>query len=94
MEPSHLMSCRNSLRNFGISISNYLVPSTPVAHDFVTSNVAFGNGALDLKVDPFTGNAVPSAEIFTTDRLKYASVRTVLKSSSVPGIVEGNFFYR
>ena len=80
-------------RNYGISISNYSVPSKPVTHDFVTSNVAFGDGALNLKVESVTGNAVPSAEIVTTDTLKYASVRTVLKSSPVPGIVEGNFFY-
>ena len=94
MERSPLTFCRTSPRNYGIAISNYPVSSKPVPHDFVTSNVAFGDGALNLKVDAFTGDSVHSAEIITTDKLKYASVRTVLKSSPVPGIVEGNFFYR
>jgi hypothetical protein len=30
----------------------------------------------------------------TQDHFKYASVRTVQKSSKTPGVVEGNFFYR
>lgn len=94
VEPSLLTFCRTSHRDHGISISNYAVSSTPVAHDFAASNVAFGDGALNLKVDAFTGDSVHSAEIITTDKLQYASVRTVLKSSPVAGIVEGNFFYR
>ena len=93
MEPFYLTFCRTSPRNYGIAISNYPVSSKPIAHDFVTSNVAFGDGTLNLKVDAFTGDFVHGAEIITTDKLKYASVRTVLKSSPVPGIVEGNFFY-
>jgi len=56
--------------------------------------VAFGDGALNLKVDAFTGDSIHSAEIITTDKLEYTSVRTVLKSSPVLGIVEGSFFYR
>jgi hypothetical protein len=30
----------------------------------------------------------------TQNTFKYASVRTFLKSSTTPGVVEGNFFYR
>ena len=56
--------------------------------------MAFGDGALNLKVDAFTGDSIHSAEIITTDKLEYTSVRTVLKSSPVLGIVEGSFFYR
>ena len=49
---------------------------------------------MDLKVNAYTGNgSVQSAEIVTNSMFKYASVRTVLKSSGVPGVVEGNFFY-
>ncbi|KIM45489.1 glycoside hydrolase family 16 protein [Hebeloma cylindrosporum] len=84
---------RSFLSNYGITLSNYPVSSTPVAHDFLASNVAFGDGALNLKVNAFTGSSVHSSEIITTDKLKYASVRTVLKSSPVLDIVEGNFFY-
>jgi hypothetical protein len=48
-----------------------------------------------MKVSAYNGNGnIISSEIATNDRFKYASVRTVLKSSGVPGVVEGNFFYR
>jgi hypothetical protein len=47
-----------------------------------------------MKVSAFTGSgSIQSSEIATNDVFKYASVRTVVKSSGVPGVVEGNFFY-
>lgn len=80
-------------RTYNIGISQYGPLGTPVPHDFVASNVAFGNGYLGLKVNAYTSGSVHSAEIVTNDVFKYASVRTVLKSTAVQGIVEGNFFY-
>lgn len=54
-----------------------------------------GNGALNFKVSAYSGSgAIQSAEMATQDHFKYASVRTVQKSSRTPGVVEGNFFYR
>ncbi|KAF8149504.1 concanavalin A-like lectin/glucanase domain-containing protein [Crassisporium funariophilum] len=81
------------LSSHGLTISNYPVQSVPIPHDFVRQNVVTGAGTLDLKVDAFSRDTVASSEILTQDLFKYASVRTVMKSSSVPGIVEGNFFY-
>ncbi|KAG6835996.1 hypothetical protein H0H93_012412 [Arthromyces matolae] len=82
------------LSSNGISISNYGVTFGPVPHTFTPSNLAFGTGSLDMKVSAYSGSgAVLSSEIVTNDVFLYASVRTVLKSSSVAGIVEGNFFY-
>lgn len=67
--------------------------STP--HVFLGSNVALGNGTLDLKVSAYPGSGhIQAAEVTTDDNFKYASVRTVLKSSKTRGVVEGNFFYR
>lgn len=81
--------------SYGLGISNYPINSTPVPRTFVPSNVALGNGALNLKVSQYSGSgAVQSAEVSTHDQFKYASVRTVQKSSKTPGVVEGNFFYR
>ena len=81
-------------RSKGISISNYTVKSTPVAHTFVPGNVALGSGSLDLKVSAYGGTgSVQSSEIVTQDIFQFASVRTMLKSSGVPGVVEGSFFY-
>lgn len=82
------------LNSFGISISNYGISSGPVPRVFVPSNVALGNGALNLKVSAYSGSgSIQSAEISTNDHFESASVRTVLQSSKTPGIVEGNFFY-
>ena len=65
-----------------------------MSYAFVPGNVALGSGSLDLKVSAYEGSGnVQSAEIVTNDIFKYGSVRTVLKSSGVPGVVEGNFFY-
>jgi hypothetical protein len=83
-----------SHRSNGISISNYTINRTPVPYTFVPGNVALGSGSLDLKVSAYQGNgSVQSSEMVTNDIFKFASVRTVLKSSGVPGVVEGNFFY-
>ncbi|KAH0582422.1 hypothetical protein H2248_010365 [Termitomyces sp. 'cryptogamus'] len=47
-----------------------------------------------MKVSAYSGSgAIFSSEMVTNDIFKYASVRTVLKSSPVGGVVEGNFFY-
>jgi len=82
------------LSSNGISISNYPISAGPVPRTFVPQNVALGSGSLDLKVSAYTGSgSIQSSEISTNDVFKYASVRTVLKSSGVPGVVEGNFFY-
>jgi hypothetical protein len=84
-----------SCRANGISISDYTVNRTPVPHTFVPGNVALGSGSLDLKVSAYQGSgSVQSSEIVTQDIFKFASVRTVLKSSGIPGVVEGFFFYR
>jgi len=81
------------LSTYGLSISNYAVNSGPVPHSFLPSNVALGNGTLNLKVSAYSGGSVvDSAEVVTVDTFAYGSVRTVMKSSSVPGVVEGNFF--
>ncbi|KAG5643179.1 hypothetical protein DXG03_001383 [Asterophora parasitica] len=78
----------------GISISNYPISAGPVPRTFTPNNVAFGSGSLDMKVSAYRGSgSVLSSEILTNDLFKYASVRTVLKSSGVPGVCEGNFFY-
>jgi hypothetical protein len=78
----------------GLSISDYTVDRTPLPHTFVPGNVALGSGSLDLKVSAYQGNgSVQSSEVLTDDTFKFASVRTVLKSSGIPGVVEGNFFY-
>ncbi|KAH9484899.1 hypothetical protein JR316_0001801 [Psilocybe cubensis] len=82
------------LGTYNIGISNYgPVPSTPLTHTFVPENVAFGNGYLGLKTSAYASGSVQSGEIVTNDVFMYASVRTVLKSTATPGIVEGNFFY-
>ncbi|KAK0489487.1 concanavalin A-like lectin/glucanase domain-containing protein [Armillaria luteobubalina] len=84
----------NFLSQYGLSISDYNVASTPIAHDFIPGNVLLGNGVLQLKVSSYGGSgSVKSAEVVTDDTFTYASVRTVLKSSTTPGVCEGNFFY-
>ncbi|KAF9448217.1 glycoside hydrolase family 16 protein [Macrolepiota fuliginosa MF-IS2] len=81
------------LSSYGLGVSDYSINSTPVPRTFVPSNVALGNGALNLKVSAFSGGSIQSAEMVTQDQFKYASVRTIQKSSTTPGVVEGNFFY-
>lgn len=82
-------------RSYGLGVSNYQINSSPVARAFTPSNIALGNGALNLKVSAYSGSgAIQSAEMSTQDQFKYASVRTVQKSSTSHGVVEGNFFYR
>ena len=98
MSSSHVTSiCTTeyqAYRSKGISISNYAIEDTPMSYTFVPENVALGSGSVDLKVSAYNGTGnVQSSEILTQDIFKFASVRTVLKSSGVPGVVEGNFFY-
>ncbi|KAG6807665.1 hypothetical protein H0H92_006756 [Tricholoma furcatifolium] len=82
------------LSSYGISISDYSVSSTPVAHTFTPDNVALGTGSLEMTVSAYTGSgAVISSEIVTNELFEFGSVRTVLQSSTTPGVVEGNFFY-
>lgn len=64
-----------------------------LTHTFTPNNIAFVDGALDLKVDRYTGGKVIGAEMGTTFSFKYGSVRTYLKSSTTPGVCEGNFLY-
>ena len=85
-------------RNNGLIISDYPVASTPIGHTFTPEKVALsttsGFTALDLKTSAYSSGNVQCAEVTTSNTFKYASVRTVLKSSPTAGIVEGNFFYR
>ena len=84
----------NSIRSNGYNLANYPVEDAPVHHAFTQNNVQFGDGTLNLKVNGYGGSGyIEGAEIATNDKFQYASVRTVQKSSSTPGIVEGNFFY-
>ena len=83
-----------SCRKNGISVSKYTVNKANLPHTFVPGNVAFGSGSLDLKVSAYDGSgSVQSSEIVTRNTFKFASVRTVIKSSTTPGVVEGNFCY-
>lgn len=85
-----------ALSNMNLSISNFNVGSTPVVHTFFPSNVAIGNnGSLELTVKSYAGSGpVSSAEISTTAEFTYCSARTVMKTSSVPGVCVGSFFYQ
>ncbi|KAF9568184.1 concanavalin A-like lectin/glucanase [Agrocybe pediades] len=87
-------SASSFLSAHGFSISNYGISDSPVPHTFVPGNVLLGNGVLQLKVSAYSGSgAIKSAEVASNTEFKYGSVRTILKSSSTPGVVEGNFFY-
>jgi len=69
-------------------------PETGIGHTFVPENIALGDGALELKVSAYQNdNNVISSELVVDELFKYASVRVVQKSSTTPGICEGNFFY-
>ncbi|KAF8162836.1 concanavalin A-like lectin/glucanase domain-containing protein [Crassisporium funariophilum] len=84
------------LSSNGYDVSNYgPINQGPISRSFVTGNVMLGDGTLDLKVNayPGSGNTI-GGEFVTKAEFKYASVRTVQKSSKVPGVVEGNFFYK
>lgn len=78
-------------------ISDYAVPNDPLNHTFTPANAALstvdGFTVLDLKVSAYTSGNVICAAVGTDAFFQYASVRTMLKSSPVEGIVEGNFFY-
>ncbi|CAA7260642.1 unnamed protein product [Cyclocybe aegerita] len=78
----------------GFYASAYPIDATPISREFTQDNVNFGTGALNLKVNAYSGSGpVIGAEIGTLEQFLYGSVRTVQRSSSVPGVVEGNFFY-
>lgn len=80
-------------------VSDYSVPNDPLNHTFTPANAALstvdGFTVLDLKVSAYTsGNVICAAVGTDSVSIEYASVRTMLKSSPIEGIVEGNFFYR
>lgn len=78
-----------------MSISDYGPLDGPVKHTFVPGNVVLGDGVLEVKVNAYDGSGnVNCGEIQSNDAFLYGSMRTVLKSSGVPGIVEGMFTYR
>lgn len=81
--------------DFNMGVSNYNdVPSKPLPHNFPAGNVAIADGTLQLKVNAYDDSGhVNGGEVVTNDKFMYGSLRTVLKSSGVPGVVEGVFFY-
>ncbi|KAJ2930252.1 hypothetical protein H1R20_g6821, partial [Candolleomyces eurysporus] len=89
---------REVLASHGLVISDNGASGTDssgVPHVFTPDNVALTDGALSLKVSAYSGSGnVLGAQVSTQSQIKYASVRTVQKSSKVPGVREGNFFYR
>jgi hypothetical protein len=87
-------NARTFLSNHGFYVSDYDIPSGPVGRSFNPDNVYFGNGVLNMRVNGYNGNGlIQSAEIGSTKAATYGSVKVVYKSSGVPGVVEGNFFY-
>lgn len=47
-----------------------------------------------MRVNRYSGSGlIQSAEIASTNTAPFGSVRVIYKSSGVPGVVEGNFFY-
>ncbi|KAJ3510348.1 hypothetical protein NMY22_g16000 [Coprinellus aureogranulatus] len=89
-------NARDVLGSQGLYISDWDIPDPQfISHTFTPNNVALTNGALSLKVSKYSGSGnIISAEIFTEENVKYASVRTVLKSSTTKGVCEGMFFYK
>ncbi|TRM69294.1 glycoside hydrolase family 16 protein [Schizophyllum amplum] len=83
------------LSQFGLYISDYPVGGGSVSHYFRPENVALADGSVQLTVNAYDGGEyVNSAEIATGESTLYGSLRTVLKSSGVPGVCEGMFFYK
>lgn len=81
---------------YGFTRSDYLVGSeaTGVDHTFMPDHVSLGDGVLEMKVSAYANDQnVLSSQITSNESFKYASVRVVQKSSGVPGVCEGNFFY-
>lgn len=79
----------------------------PYNHIFLSSNVVVADGYLQIKVpggqtpstaqgaDITAQNAISAGEVTTTDNgILYASVRTHATFSTVPGTVQGTFFYK
>lgn len=80
----------------GLYVTEYQMPDPskgPVPREFLKSNVYFGNGVLNMRVNGYTGGFIKGAEIATLNSAPYGSVRVQYKSSGVPGVCEGNFFY-
>lgn len=73
----------------------------PYNHVFLASNVAIGDGYLQIKVpggqNPGASSNydISSGQVFTDDAgILYASVRTRAVFSKVPGTVQSTFFYK
>lgn len=79
----------------------------PYNHIFLSSNVFVADGYLQIKVpgsqtpstaqnNPITAqNSISAGEVSTTDAgILYGSVRTTATFSTVPGTVQGSFFYK
>lgn len=79
----------------------------PYNHIFLSSNVFVADGYLQIEVpggqtpstaqnNPITAqNSVTAGEVYTTDaNILYASVRTTALFSTIPGTVQGTFFYK
>ncbi|KIY67690.1 glycoside hydrolase family 16 protein [Cylindrobasidium torrendii FP15055 ss-10] len=80
-------------RQYGFSIDEYTVGSSPYAHDFVADNVQLGDGVLEMKVSGYTSGNILSAQITSDEASLYGSVRVTMKSSKTAGVCEGIFFY-
>ncbi|TFK25238.1 concanavalin A-like lectin/glucanase [Coprinopsis marcescibilis] len=85
-----------ALRAAGLTASDWPVKIHDdfLQHMFRPINVELTNAALNLKVQAYSGSGdVQAAEIATDAVFLYGSVRTVMKSSTTPGVCEGNFLY-
>ncbi|TQN64368.1 Beta-glucanase [Colletotrichum shisoi] len=71
----------------GLKASNYPVDT----YTFSPANVIVGKGYLQLWVKK---GSFSSAEVTTTSKIKYASVRTVAILSEPAGVCNGMFFYQ
>ncbi|CCF41207.1 hypothetical protein CH063_11562 [Colletotrichum higginsianum] len=71
----------------GLKVSNYPVDT----YSYSPANVIVGNGYLQLWV---RSKSFSSAEVTTTSKIKYASVRTVAILSEPAGVCNGMFFYQ
>ncbi|KAE9579932.1 hypothetical protein CGCF415_v003693 [Colletotrichum fructicola] len=71
----------------GLKMSNYPVDT----YFFSPANVIVGGGYLQLWVK---NKSFRSAEVTTTSKIKYASVRTVAILSEPAGVCNGMFFYQ
>ena len=79
-----------------LSISTDTIGSTPDTQLYTTGNVVVQDGTLQLKVPGGqTASPILGAEVYTSiDNILYASVRTTMQVSTVPGTVSSPFFYK